>query len=258
MTRSKLDPWPVIVACLFELDSHAIPNIIDKSGMVVDWTLNEKQDYSHNYRKRAYRPRISGEYQGLDRDSQLRVAYVVTNELARGGRAEQLHADLLRIGWSIDGDTLVPTNESVRETFFPPGTQHDAYVKIREIMRRATDSICVIDPYLDESIFRLLGEVPAKPKIKLLTYNHQGDFTQEATKFQRQYPHLQLETRLSRDFHDRFIVVDDQECWHVGCSIKDAGDRTFMLSRIEDGRNVKALLDSFDAAWSAARQPVQR
>ena len=242
------------MACLFELDSHVIPNVIDKSGMVVDWALTEREDYSHSYRKRAYRPRIGSEYQRLDRDSQLRVAYIVAYELARHSCAEQLHADLLRIGWSIDGDTLAPANESVHEIFFPRGTQHDAYVKIREIMRRATDSICVIDPYLDESIFGLLGEVPAQPKIKLLTHKHQGDFTQEATKFQRQYPHLQLETRLSLDFHDRFIVVDHQECWHVGCSIKDAGDKTFMLSHIEDGRNVKALLDSLDAAWVAARQ----
>lgn len=48
------------------------------------------------------------------------------------------------------------------------------------------------------------------------------------------------------------IVIDDTSCWHVGCSIKDAGNRAFMLSAIEDTRNAKALLNILRRTWAGA------
>ena len=250
--RSELDPWPVIVGCLFELDSYGIPCIIDKCGMRVDWRLAQREDYSHKYRKAAYRPRINQAYEALDRVDRLRVAFIVCGELARQGLAEQLIADLYRIGWRIDGGTLAPANDSVHELFFPQGTQHDAYVRIRKIIRRATHSIRIIDPYLDETIFTLLGDTEAPMKIELLTGKPPADFEHETTKFQQQYPQVRIETRRSRDIHDRFIVVDDTECWHIGCSIKDAGSKAFMLSLIEDSRNAEALMASLNTTWVGA------
>ncbi len=254
MTRSELDAWPVIVACLFEMDSHAIPRIIDKCGMNVDWGLTEREDYSHNYRNAAYRPRINKAYEALDKAHQLRVAFIVSGELARQGLGEQLSADLHRIGWHIDDETLTPANESVRELFFPQGTQHDAYVRIRKIVRRAKQSIRIIDPYLDETIFALLGDTEASLKIELLSGKLPTDFAHEMAKFEAQYPQVTIEARRSRDFHDRFIVVDDTECWHIGHSIKDAGKKAFMLSLIEDSRNAQALIAAISCAWDDAAQ----
>ncbi len=158
-TRRDLDPWPVILACLFELDSYEIPGIIDVSGMTVAWALAEREDYSQKYRKAAYRPRINSAYEALSGGDRLRVAYIVCDELARRGLTETLDARLQRIGWRIDGGTLVPATESVHELFFPQGTQHEAYLRIREIMRLATHSLRIIDPYLDGTVFTTLGDV---------------------------------------------------------------------------------------------------
>lgn len=250
--RTELDPWPVILACLFGLDSYEIPGLIDASGMTVDWTLTDREDYSDKYRKAAYRPRINRAYEALHSDDRLRVAFIVCEELARRGLADKLNADLQRIGWRIDGGTLIPASESVRELFFPQGTQHDAYVHIREIVRRATRSLRIIDPYLDRTVFALLGDVQGLLAVELLGATLPADFALEAVKFQQQHPQVQIETRRSRDFHDRFIVVDEAACWHIGCSIKDAGSRAFMLSAIEDSRNANVLLDTLRSAWANA------
>ena len=59
MSKAKLDLWRVICAHLFNIDSYSIPGIIDNTGMAVDWSLTDRQDYSDNYRKNAYRPRIN-------------------------------------------------------------------------------------------------------------------------------------------------------------------------------------------------------
>ncbi len=58
--------------------------------------------------------------------------------------------------------------------------------------------------------------------------------------------------RRSKEFHDRFVIIDDDECWHVGCSIKDAGNRAFMLSKMEDRENRNALIDQLKNSWSVA------
>lgn len=141
----------------------------------------------------------------------------------------------------------------MRELFFPHGTQHDAYVRLKEILRRAQHTTRIIDPYLDETIFALLGITMVPLKVELLTNRLPDDFMHEAAKFREQYPQVAIEVRGSAEFHDRFVIIDSAECWHVGHSIKDAGKRAFMLNRIEDPRNVESLLLSSNAAWSGAQ-----
>jgi hypothetical protein len=190
-SECDLDPWRVILGCLFELDSYEIPAIIDKAGMVVDWTLTEKEDYSHKYRKAAYRPRINGAYEALSKDDRLRVAFIVSDELARKGSGEKLNNDLGRIGWSVENGKLIPADETVRELIFPQGSQHDAYVRIREIVQQANRSLRVIDPYLDGTIFTILGNVQRPLKVDLLTGKPASDFAHEGVKFQQQRQQVQ-------------------------------------------------------------------
>lgn len=86
--------------------------------------------------------------------------------------------------------------------------------------------------------------------VEFLGAKFPADFTLEAAKFRQQHPGLRIETRRSRDFHDRFIIIDETACWHVGCSIKDACNRAFMLSAVEDARNAEALLVTLRGAWA--------
>ncbi len=253
VSKSELDPWRVILGHLFELDSYYIPKIIDKTGMVVDWTLTEREDYSHKYRKAAYRPRINAVYDSLSEQDRLRVAYIVASKLADMGCADALNANLEEIGWRIEQGRLTPTRTDVKELFFPKDTQHDAYIEIRKLFQKAKGSITVVDPYIDSSIFIVLGTISSLSlKARLLTHEIPSDFTQEARKFLAQHTNFTLQARKSKEFHDRFVIIDDDECWHVGCSIKDAGNKAFMLSKIEDNVNREALITQLDKSWAKA------
>lgn len=252
-STNRLAPWRVILACLFEIDSYDIPGLIDASGMTVDWSLTERENYSDKYRKAAFRPRINKTYEALSGDDKLRVAFKVSKELACRGLADKLNSDLQLIGWHIEGGTLSPSTETVRELFFPQGTQHDAYLHIKEILRQATRSVRIVDPYLDGTVFTILRGADQALTVEILTAKLPPDFSHESEKFQQQYAQMKVEVRRSRDFHDRFIIIDETECWHVGCSIKDAGNKAFMLSRIEDPKNVQALLDSLKTTWLSAK-----
>ena len=255
-SKSELNPWRIICGHLFEIDSYSIPEIIDKAGMSVNWSLTERENYSHKYRKDAFRTRINASYESLSEEDQLRVVYSVASELANRGFSEALNVDLKKIGWQVEDDRLVPVGADVRELFFPIDAQHDAYVEIRGILQKATSSITIIDPYLDSSVLTLLGTVSSQAlDIRLLTYKLPADFIQEKNKFLSQHKNFTLDIRKSREFHDRFIIIDD-DCWHVGCSLKDAGSRVFMLSKIEDMTIRTALINQLKSTWKSANSVV--
>lgn len=91
-SKSELDPWQVILGHLFDLDSYLIPQIIEKAGMAVDWSLTKQEGFSHKYRKKAYRLRINSAYNSLSEQYRLRVAYTVASELSKGEHAEIVNA----------------------------------------------------------------------------------------------------------------------------------------------------------------------
>ncbi len=87
--------------------------------------------------------------------------------------------------------------------------------------------------------------------IRLLASTVPTDFGLEAKAWLAQHSNVALEVRTTKEFHDRFLVVDDLACWHVGCSIKDAGHNAFMLSAFEDAGNRAALLLQIEGSWHA-------
>lgn len=255
MNLSTLHPWPVIRGVLLELSSYEVPKVIDRAGLSVDWTLSERKDYSDKMRIADYRSRIDRAYAELSEEDGIRVAYVLADELATRGLGEKLDAALFAIGWRIDNGKLAPDADPVRELFFPKQSQHDAYVEIRRILQAATKSITVVDPYLDQTILTLLASsLQPEMTIHLLTSKVPRDFPLEAKAWRAQHSGVTLDVRTTREFHDRFIVLDDIACWHVGASIKDAGGEAFMLSNIEDEENRNALLVQLQASWQAATQ----
>lgn len=252
--RSDLNPWPVIRSFLLRLDSYEVPDTVDRAGLTVDWTLTDKKDYSHKTRLAAYRPLIDAAYQSLSNDEdRLRVAYIVTQELANRGSTDELGNALREIGWELRDNRLAPSGSIIRELFFPEQSQHDAYVGIRAILQQATKKITIVDPYVDQSVLTLLSAC-TKPgvSIRILTSKLPTDFVLEGRKWLSQHAESALNIATTKEFHDRFIVLDEITCWHVGCSIKDAGNKAFMLSELEDADNRAALLKQVSRSWDTA------
>ena len=63
----------------------------------------------------------------------------------------------------------------------------------------------------------------------------------DITKFNAQYPKLSVKTTL--DFHDRFLIIDKTKVYHIGASIKDAGKKSFGITKIEDADLIKSLIN---------------
>lgn len=61
----------------------------------------------------------------------------------------------------------------------------------------------------------------------------------DINKFNKQYTVLKLE--YTNKFHDRFIVIDNKELYHIGASLKDLGKKCFAISKIEDDEYIEKI-----------------
>ncbi len=251
---TELHPWPPLLAFVLDLDSTDVVSLIDRTGITVDWELFGNDAFSNKTRNRAYRPRIDKAFRGLAEDTQLRVAWILTKDLLqrRPQVEEPLRAKLAEIGWQIDAGKLVPGSSPTRELFLTQGTEYDSYRAIKQVIQEAKQTIAVVDPYLDSTIFTMLATMSAPTlAVMLLTAKVPSDFALEGGKFLKQFSNFSIEARKTADFHDRFIIADNHRCWHIGASIKDAGGKTFMISELEDEANRDALRKAFAQSWIA-------
>ena len=55
-------------------------------------------------------------------------------------------------------------------------------------------------------------------------------------KFNQQYPTLSLKNTTT--MHDRFLIIDNTEIYHIGASLKDLGKKCFGFTKLEDAKSV--------------------
>ncbi len=133
-------------------------------------------------------------------------------------------------------DKLEGKNELTEKLFFD-GQVYDAYSLLINIIRKAKDKIIIIDNYIDKTILDVLIYKNENVKVEIWTKNVKCDL--DIKKFNLQYPNVEI--KKVNNFHDRFIILDDEELYHVGASLKDLGKKCFALSKM-DGLYIKDVL----------------
>lgn len=136
------------------------------------------------------------------------------------------------------------------EGVYVAGQVYDALRKIQDILSKAQQSIVIIDGYVDEKVLDMLTTKPPGVTVEILTYQVAPALSAAAVKFNQQYKNLSIRT--SNAFHDRFVIIDDNDYYHFGASLKDLGKRGFMFSRIEEPTVATALKNQWIAEWSTA------
>lgn len=144
----------------------------------------------------------------------------------------------------------LPSMAVTREGIFFAGEVFDAYRHVIDILSRARQSVLLIDGYIDDRVLNLLSTKNGEVHVSVLTKAVSPFLATIAQTFNTQYG--KLEIRTSKAFHDRFVIVDDTDFYHFGASIKDAGTRGFMFSRIEEPTVINALRDQWKKEWQAS------
>lgn len=129
--------------------------------------------------------------------------------------------------------------ESEQKMFFD-GQIYDAFSLITKIIGKAKKEIVLIDGYVDINTLNLLAKKKSNVKVIIHTYPKTKLTQKDIDKFNSQYPTLTVSH--SRSFHDRFIILDGKQVYHIGASIKDAGLKCFAISRMQDENIAKDII----------------
>jgi hypothetical protein len=111
------------------------------------------------------------------------------------------------------------------------GQIFDAYSFISELIKKAEKEIILIDNYVDESVLTLLSKRGESVNAIIYTKEISKTVKLDLQKHNAQYPPI-----VAKSFalsHDRFLIIDKTELYHIGASLKDLGKKWFAFSRMD-------------------------
>ncbi|MDD2358584.1 MAG: ORF6N domain-containing protein [Thiovulaceae bacterium] len=112
---------------------------------------------------------------------------------------------------------------------FYDGQMFDAYIFIADLIRGAKSHIVLIDNYIDDSVLTLFSK---NQNIDVTIYTHlvSKQLKLDIEKYNSQYKTIKIKS--FKDSHDRFMIIDNMEVYHIGASLKDLGRKWFAFSKI--------------------------
>ena len=118
---------------------------------------------------------------------------------------------------------------------FFDGQVFDAWVFVTGLVKSAQASLRLIDNYVDETVLTLFTKRNAGVEATIYTQKLTPQLQLDLNKHNAQYPAIQI--KLLADSHDRFLLIDDKELYHIGASLKDLGKKWFAFSRMDSLTN---------------------
>lgn len=121
---------------------------------------------------------------------------------------------------------------------------YDAFSLIVSLIQKAEKEIVLIDGYVDIGTLNLLTKKNENVTVVMYTLKRTKLSQEDVNNFNSQYP--LLEVRYTKVFHDRFLILDKKNVYHIGASLKDAGKKCFGISLIEDAGIVRDILQRLE------------
>ena len=125
----------------------------------------------------------------------------------------------------------IDAQTSPQQGIFFDGQVFDAYRFVSDLIKKAKQSIVLIDNYVDDSVLSLLDKRESNVSAKIYTQNISPQLQLDINKHNGQYP--VIEVNQFNKAHDRFLLIDD-EVYHIGASVKDLGKKWFAFTLMRD------------------------
>lgn len=128
-------------------------------------------------------------------------------------------------------DFFVRTALPPVEGIFYNGQIFDAYKFATDLVKSARRSIVLIDNYVDETVLLMLSKRSVGVSATIYTQRITQQLQLDLDRHNSQYPPIDIRTY--RDSHDRFLIVDETDVYHIGASLKDPGKKMFAFSKLD-------------------------
>lgn len=149
--------------------------------------------------------------------------YAINQRIEQLEKTVALHSEKI--------DFFVRTSLPPVEGIFFDGQIFDAYKFATDLIKTARKSLLLIDNYVDESVLLMLSKRNPGVSATIYTQKITPQLQLDLDKHNDQYPPINIRTY--RNSHDRFLIVDDKEVYHIGASLKDLGKKLFAFSKLE-------------------------
>ena len=135
---------------------------------------------------------------------------------------------------------LISKADLPKQAIFSAGQFYDAYEYISSIVRSANCSIVLIDPYCDSKAFTFLKNKKESVELTICSSRLSKLDKEEIEKFESQYGRINV--KQLDDNHDRYLIIDNEECYQLGASLNYAGKKMFSVIKNENKDIVDYLL----------------
>ena len=229
--------------------NEAVKNNSDKFPERFSWILDKDEEYNLGGRRYKYRVFTEQGVAMLATILKTKVAiqvsiaimdafvtmrhYISKNSLTNETISYKLLEHDKRI--SLLETTFNNFKEKNNHIFFE-GQIYDAYSLLLNIFDASKENIIIIDNYVDRQLLDLLSKI--EKNIKVISSNMNEELIK---KYKKQYNNLDIIE--SKEFHDRFIIIDECLVYHSGSSFKDLGKKAFAINLIQDEDFIKMLLE---------------
>jgi len=126
-----------------------------------------------------------------------------------------------------------------KQGIFFDGQVFDAHKLMSDLLRSAKESIILIDNYIDDSVLILFTKVKPEVNIIIYTENITKQLELDLKKYNEQYNSIVI--KKFNKSHDRFLIIDRTDVYHLGASIKDLGKKWFAFAKLD--RDSLKILD---------------
>jgi len=162
--------------------------------------------------------------------------YVINSEKITHQRFKELENDVNLLKQKVK--LLEQQKLEPKQGIFYDGQIFDAYKFVSDLIRKANKNIILIDNYIDDSVLALFSKRKKGVLVTIYTKKITKQLQLDLKKFNSQYEPIQIKE--FNKSHDRFMIIDKKEIYHLGASLKDLGKKWFAFSRL-DINNINIL-----------------
>ena len=135
-------------------------------------------------------------------------------------------------------------HEEDNQKIFYDGQIFDAFSVLTDIISHAKKEIILIDGYVDVITLNIMAKKNTGVNAFVYTLPSARISAQDIHNFNAQYPVLTVKRTTA--FHDRFLIIDGVEGYHIGASLKDAGKKCFGINKIYGIDDIKSIVKKPD------------
>ncbi|AXX89438.1 DNA-binding protein [Arcobacter suis] len=161
----------------------------------------------------------------------IKNGYVINADKITNERFVNLENDVNILKSQMNDVKSLIKNNTIETTqgIFYDGQIYDSYSFISDLLRSAKSEIILIDNYIDDTVLTLFSKT-SNIKVTIYTNIISKQLKLDFEKYSKQYNNITLRT--FKNSHDRFLIIDNQEIYHIGASLKDLGKKWFAFSKI--------------------------